>query len=375
MKYFLIAGEASGDLHAASLIEAIRRQDEDARFSFLGGDMMARAAGCAPVVHYRDMAYMGFADVIRHLGKIRRNFKAARNAIKSFAPDALILIDYPSFNLKMARYAKKSGISTFYYIPPKVWAWKKWRVKTIKKYVDHTFAIFPFEVDFYKKYDYDVTYGGNPSVGEIDKALSEVCTRDEFISRNKLQDKPLVALLPGSRLGEIRDNLRIMTEVMRRFPQYRGVVAGAPGVQGGYYRQFTHLPVVFGQTYDLLAHSRAALVTSGTATLEAALMGTPQVAMYQGGGSKLTYNIMKKVLTIPFVTLPNLIAGREVIPELLMHLCTADNASAALGKILPDRAARESQISGYADIRSALGDHDAPTAVAKAIVETVKKRK
>lgn len=367
MRYFLIAGEASGDLHAAPLISALREKDKNAEFAFLGGDKMKETAGCDPIVHYRDMAYMGFADVIRHLRKINNNFSKARNAIKDFRPDCLILIDYPSFNLRMAKYAKKAGIKVFYYIPPKVWAWKEWRVKTIKKVVDKVFAIFPFEVDFYRKHDYEAQYAGNPSVSEIDKALINVLPREQFIKKNKLQDKPLVALLPGSRLGEIRENLKIMTETMRQFPQYRGVVAGAPGVDAEYYKEYTHLPVVFGQTYDLLANARAALVTSGTATLEAALMGTPQVALYQGGGSKMLYDIMKRVLKIPFVTLPNLIAGKEIIPELLMHLCTPETAANELGRILPDRAARAAMLEGYKEMREILGDKDAPSTVADAI--------
>ncbi len=368
MKYFLIAGEASGDLHGASLISAIRRKDPQAQFSFLGGDMMAEASGAMPVIHYRDMAYMGFAEVVRHLPAIRRNFKAARKAIAEARPDCVILIDYPSFNLKMAKFARKHGIKVFYYIPPKVWAWKQWRVKTIKKVVDRVFAIFPFEVDFYARHDYDVTYGGNPSVEEVDKALKSVMPRKEFLEAHRLPDKPLIALLPGSRLGEIRENLKIMTAAMKQFPQYRGVVAGAPGVDDEYYSRFTSLPVVHGCTLDLLANSRAALVTSGTATLEAALTGTPQVALYQGGGSKTLYNIMKRVLKIDYVTLPNLIAGERVIPELLMHFCTADAAAAELGKILPDRDARRRMLDGYARIRSILGENAASDTVAAEIV-------
>lgn len=367
MKYFLIAGEASGDLHAASLINAIRRKDPQAQFAFLGGDLMAEAAAGRPAVHYRDMAYMGFVEVVKHLGDIRRNFKTARKAIAEMQPDCLILIDYPSFNLKMAKFARRRGIRVFYYIPPKVWAWKQWRVNTIKKVVDRVFAIFPFEVDFYAQHDYEVTYGGNPSVEEVDKALASATPRAEFLAAHRLPDKPLIALLPGSRLGEIRENLKIMTAAMKQFPQYRGVVAGAPGVDAEYYARFTSLPVVHGCTFNLLANSRAALVTSGTATLEAALIGVPQVALYQGGGSKTLYNIMKRVLKIDYVTLPNLIAGEQVIPELLMHFCTPDAAAAELGKILPDRDARRRMLEGYARIRSILGENAASDTVASEI--------
>lgn len=368
MKYFLIAGEASGDLHAASLITALRRKDPQAQFTFLGGDLMAEAAGTQPVIHYREMAYMGFVDVARHLPSVLRNFRTARKAIADVRPDCLILIDYPSFNLRMARFARKLGIKVFYYIPPKVWAWKQRRVKTIKKVVDRVFAIFPFEVDFYGRHDYDVTYGGNPSVEEVDKALEHVMPRQEFLAAHLLPDRPLIALLPGSRLGEIRDNLRIMTAAMKQFPQYRGVVAGAPGVDPAYYAKFTQLPVVHGHTFDLLANSHAALVTSGTATLEAALIDVPQVALYYGGGSKILYNIMKRVLKISYVTLPNLIADAPVIPELLLHFCTPDAAASELGKILPDRPPRRDMLDGYARIRSILGENSASDTVAAEIM-------
>lgn len=371
MHYFLIAGEASGDLHAAHLVTALKEADNEAKFTYLGGDKMAEAVGSQPVVHYRDMAYMGFVDVARHIGKINKNFTRARTAIKNEHPDCLILIDYPSFNLRIAKFAKKLGIKVFYYIPPKVWAWKEWRVKTMKKVVDKIFAIFPFEVEFYKKHQCEALYVGNPSVSEINSALKHVVQRAQFLASNKLQDKPIVALLPGSRLGEIRENLKIMTETMRQFPQYRGVVAGAPGVDAAYYSRYTHLPVLFGQTYDLLVNARAALVTSGTATLEAALIGTPQVAMYQGGGSKMLYNIMKRVLKIPFVTLPNLIAGKQIIPELLMHLCTPDNIAHELGLILPERPPRVAMLEGYEYMCHILGDKDAPHVVASEIINAL----
>lgn len=374
MHYFLIAGEASGDLHAASLIEALKNRDSDAQFTFLGGDLMAAAARCKPIIHYRDMAYMGFVDVAKNILKIKANFKAAREAIRNQKPDCLILIDYPSFNLKMAKFAKKLHIPVYYYIPPKIWAWKGWRIKTIKKYVDKVFAIFPFEVYFYKKYDYEVDYVGNPSVVEIAQEKSRLPERKDFIKANKLQDKPFIALLPGSRVSEIKNNLPVMVAAMKQFPQYRGVIAGAPGIDPEFYSQFSSLPVVEGQTYTLLSHSRAALVTSGTATLETALMGIPQVAMYQGGGSKMVYNIMKQILKIPFVTLPNLIANKQIIPELLIHLCTPDSVAAELGKILPDRQARQSMLEGYEYMAASLGTQHAPTVTADILFHDITQR-
>ena len=231
MKYMLLAGEASGDLHASHLITALRRKDPEARFVFLGGDKMAAAAGCEPEVHIRDMAFMGFSEVLRNLGAIKRNMATAIKALTDHRPDALILIDYPSFNLKVAARAKKLGIPVFYYISPKVWAWKEHRVKSIKKLIDRMFVIFPFEVDFYRdRHGYDVTYVGNPSLSEVDKALGEALSREDFLKKHNLRDKPLIALLPGSRTGEIRNNLGVMTAVTDRFPQYQAVIAGAPNM-------------------------------------------------------------------------------------------------------------------------------------------------
>lgn len=368
MKYFLIAGEASGDLHASELIRELKKQDPKAQFAFLGGDLMAKASGQQPVIHYRDMAFMGFTDVIRHAGKISRNFKAARQAIDDFKPDRLILIDYPSFNLKMAEYAKKKGIKVVCYISPKVWAWKEWRVKTIKKVVDQMLCIFPFEVKFYAKHGYKVEYVGNASVEEVDRKIAEAADLEHFLAKNNLQNRPIVALLPGSRLSEIKVNLPIMEDVMRRFPQYRGVVAGAPGIDPEVYSQYTTLPVVFDQTYDLLRHARAALVTSGTAILETALAGVPQVAMFRHNGSKLMHKLKDWVLSVEFVTLPNLIVGREIIPELLLEQCTADAVAEHLGRLLPERPPRQQMLSGYAQMRQSLGILPAARAAARAIL-------
>lgn len=351
----LIAGEASGDLHASHLISSLRRKDENASFLFLGGDKMAEAAGTEPIVHIRDMAFMGFSEVIRNLGAIKRNLKAAKEAITRNRPDAVILIDYPSFNLKVARTAKKLGIPVIYYISPKVWAWKEHRVKTIKRLVDKMLVIFPFEVDYYKnRHDYDVEFVGNPSVAEVDAALEEMMSREDFLKRNGLRDRPLIALLPGSRRGEIKNNLGVMTAVTDRFPQYRAVIAGAPGIAPEYYAQFTKLPVIYDQTLALLAHSRAALVTSGTATLEAALVGTPQIACYRSNGKKLAYNVMKHFIKVPFVTLPNLIANKAVIAELLVHQCTVDAVFERLVPLLRDTDQRSQMLEGYNEVRHLL---------------------
>lgn len=355
MKYMIVAGEASGDLHASHLIESLKKRDKEASFVFLGGDLMARAADTAPLVHIADMAFMGFSEVLRNLGKINENLKTAKRAVLSENPDALILVDYPSFNLKIAKAAKKAGIPVYYYISPKVWAWKEHRVKAIKKLVDKMFVIFPFEVDYYRnRHGYDVEFVGNPSVAEVDDALRKLPSRADFLKKHKLRDREIIALLPGSRIGEIRNNLSVMTQVTERFPQYRGVVAGAPNIPLEVYRRFTDLPVVYDETLTLLAHSRAALVTSGTATLEAALVGTPQVACYRSNGRKIAYDIMKRVIKVPFVTLPNLVANKEVIPEMLVHLCTPDGVFEKLAPLLRDTPQRAAMLEDYAQIRSIL---------------------
>lgn len=369
MHYFIIAGEASGDLHAAGLITALRETDPDARFTFLGGDAMAQAAGTQPVIHYSRMAYMGFSEVLRHLGTIFSNMRRTRRALADARPDCFIAVDYPSFNLKIAKTACKLGIPVYWYISPKIWAWKQWRVKDIRRVVRRMLCILPFEPEFYAGHSYPhADYVGNPSVEEIDAALAAVGPRDEFLRRHRLRDHPVIALLPGSRRGEIRCNLPVMAEVARRFPQYTIAVAGAPGIDDSFYAGLTNFPVVRGATHELLAHSHAALVTSGTATLEAALAGVPQVVTYRSNGSKLAYNLMKKLLHVSFVSLPNLIVGREIIPEQLLHLCTSDAVADRLSRLTrlnsPERTA---QTDGYAEMRRRLGGPGAASRAAAII--------
>ncbi|MDO5396247.1 MAG: lipid-A-disaccharide synthase [Bacteroidales bacterium] len=374
MKYMLIAGEASGDLHAAQVIAELKAIDRNASFIFFGGDEMALAAGRAPVVDIREMAYMGFSEVLRNLGKIRANIRSAKRLLRLWSPDALILIDYPSFNLRVAAEAKNLGIPVFYYISPKVWAWKEWRVATMKKVVTKMYSIFPFEVAYFRdRHMWDVEYVGNPSVREVDAALASAPSRAEFLEANRLRDRQLIALLPGSRLGEIKNNLDVMTDAVRRFPQYRGVVAAAPGVDVDFYKTFTTLPVVTCGAMKLLAHSHAALVTSGTATLETALAGVPQVACYRSNGSRIAYNLMKRMLSVDYVTLPNLIVGREIIPELLLHRCTADAVAQSLTPLLRDTPQRQAMMQGYSEMRACLGNGDAAHNVAIDIVATLRK--
>lgn len=376
MVYMLIAGEASGDLHASHLMASIRRHDPKAQFVFLGGDLMAAQAGREPVVHYRDMAYMGFSEVIRNIGSIRRNLKLARKVLEKVRPDCLILIDYPSFNLKVAATAHNAGIPVYYYISPKVWAWKEWRVKTIKKLVDKMFVIFPFEVEWYRsRHGMDVTYVGNPSIAEIDAAIAAAPDADEFTSRHKLRQRPIIALLPGSRRGEIRNNLPVMLKAAAAFVQYQAVVAGAPGIEPEFYAQFGKFPVVTGDTMNLLAVCRAALVTSGTATLEAALAGVPQVACYRANGSELSYKIMQRLLSVDFVTLPNLILGREAIAEKLLHQCTPVAVAEALSPLTAlTSKKRQKMLDDYKEMRAILGDGDAAENTARLIVDDLHAR-
>lgn len=318
MNYFISAGEASGDLHASQLIKALRKNDKEAGFTFLGGDLMRQAAGNAPVIHYRDMAFMGFCEVIRHLRKVLGNLSTAKKALTDGDFDALILIDYPSFNLKLAKTAANAGIPVFYYISPKVWAWKEGRVKKIRRYVSRVLSILPFEVEYYRtRHHYDITYVGNPSVGEVDEKLRDLPPIADFLRAHGLSaGKPLLALVPGSRRGEIRNNLPIMAEVAARHPDMQPVIAAAPGIDSSFYDSLSGLPRVTGATFELMARSRAALVTSGTATLEAALLGVPQVVCYRANGARISYEIFKHILKIPFVSLPNLIADREVVSEI-----------------------------------------------------------
>ena len=358
MKYFLIAGEASGDLHASHLIESLKQLDPEAQFRFLGGDMMSAQAGTQPIIHYRDMAYMGFADVVRHLGKILGFLGTARRSIDEWQPAAVILVDYPSFNLKVAKYAHNLGVPVHYFISPKVWVWKEWRVKDIRRYVNHMYCILPFEPDWYRERDYQATYVGNPTVQEVVQASKNFPDFAQFIEKFGLADKPIIALVPGSRVREIRDNLPLMLEAAARHPEYQAVIAGAPSIDDSLYRDVIGnqaVPVLRDATYPLVHHARAAIVTSGTATLETALLGTPQVACYRFNGSKLSYNFYRRLLTGKYVTLPNLIVDEPVIPELLMHLCTVDSIDSHLSQLLADSAERTAMLDGYQRLAERLG--------------------
>ncbi len=360
MRYFIAAGEASGDLHASQLIEQIRSRDPQAEFAMLGGDLMEKAAGVKPLIHYRDMAYMGFSEVLRNLSKIFGNLKRAKQGISESAPDRVVLVDYPSFNLKLAKYAHRRGIRVDYYISPKIWAWKSWRIKKIRRYVSRVLSILPFEPEWYARHGFEATYVGNPSVEEIDRRLQE-------LSPQLRQRRHMLLLVPGSRVGEIRNNLPIMDAVARQFSDYEVIVAGAPGIAPELYGQYTTYPVVTGRTFELMAQAAAALVTSGTATLECALAGTPQVVCYRANGSKLSYNLFKRILSVPFVSLPNLITGQPIVHEALLHLCTPELVASQLREVLPGAPGHQRQLDGYSRMREILGPAGAASRAADII--------
>jgi lipid-A-disaccharide synthase len=387
MHFFISAGEASGDIHAADLIAELRKAAPDATFTFLGGDLMAAAAGHAPLTHYSEMAYMGFAEVLRHLPTIAQILNKAREAINRERPDALILIDYPSFNLKLAKYAKTVlGIPVFYYISPKVWAWKEYRVKEMRRYCDKVLSILPFEVDYFRDKQLDVEYVGNPSVAEVERKKANMMSRGEMNMRFGLDgNRPLLALIPGSRKGEIRGNLPFMVETALNFPQLQPVVAAAPSMPISFYRELqipklNHIPIIENATFELMAHSEVALVTSGTATLECALLETPQVVCYRSSGKKWFYNLMSHVLKCPHISLPNLIANglrgeryaNEVVPELLMHHCNTAEMTAHLGNLLPGKPGREQMLNGYQRMKSQLTASSAPARAAASILASLR---
>lgn len=380
MKYYLIAGEASGDLHASRLMQSLRRVDGEAEFRFFGGDLMS-AAGGMRVRHYRDLAYMGFVPVLLHLRTIFRNMAFCKRDIIEWHPDVVILVDYPGFNLDIAKFLHaKTSIPAYYYISPKIWAWKEYRIKNIKRDVSELFSILPFEVPFFEgKHGYKIHYVGNPTADEVSGFLKTYTdSYDEFCSKNGLDSRrSVIALLAGSRKQEIKDNLPAMIEAASRFAdKYQLVVAGAPSISADYYAGFiSGLPVkiVYGQTYELLAHSRAAVVTSGTATLETALFNVPQVVCYETPIPKVIAFLRKHLLKVKYVSLVNLIADREVVRELVADTFSVDNIAAELSRLLPDGACRSSMLEGYAEVRRRLGDRIAPDNAAEIMVRLLKK--
>lgn len=373
MKYYLIVGEASGDLHASHLMAALRREDPQAEFRFFGGDLMAAVGGCVPVKHYRDLAYMGFVPVLLHLRTIFANMAFCKRDIVEWQPDALILVDYPGFNLSIAKYIHaRTCIPVYYYIAPKIWAWKEYRIKNIKRDVDELFSILPFEVDFFEgKHQYPIHYVGNPTLDEVVAfRASYKGTRQDFFERNGLQAKPVIALLAGSRKQEIKDNLPDMIRAASSFGGYQLVLAGAPGIDADYYRAYigdADVKVIFGQTYELLSHADAALVTSGTATLETALFRVPQVVCYHTPIGRVIAFLKRHILKVKYISLVNLIAGREVVRELVADTMTVAQIKTELGRILNDESWRREMLAGYDEVSKRLGEPGAPAKAARLI--------
>jgi lipid-A-disaccharide synthase len=339
-RFYIIAGEASGDLHGGNLVRAIKKIQPAANIRAWGGDKM-QAAGASVVKHYRDLAFMGFVEVVMNLKTILRNLDFCKKDILTFQPDVIVLIDYPGFNLRIAKWAKKQGIKVIYYISPQVWAWKENRAKAMKKSIDKMMVILPFEKEYFKnKWNWDVTYVGHPLIEEIERKKEEGATG--LVIKNadgEINQKPIIALLPGSRKQEIEKKLPVMLEVSKNFPQYQFVVAQAPSIDIGFYTTFTHqypnVSIVNNRTYDLLLQSKAALVTSGTATLETALFGVPEVVCYKG--SKLSYQIAKRIISIKYISLVNLIMDKEVIKELIQNEMNVKNITRELELLLLDQ--------------------------------------
>ena len=375
MKYFLIAGEASGDLHASNLMAALKEKDPEADFRFFGGDLM-QVVGGTLVKHYREMAFMGFIPVLLNLRTILNNMKTCQEDIRKYQPDVVILIDYPGFNLKIAKFVKTVlHLPVYYYISPKIWAWKQYRIKDFRRYVDRMFCILPFETEFFRKLDYSVDYVGNPSVDSVAQYKEKQANRsDTFMADEGLPDKPILALLAGSRRQEIKDNLPTMLEVAAAYPDYQPVIAGAPGLEPEYYKQYigNHpAKIVFGKTYDLLQHSRAALVTSGTATLETSLFRVPQVVCYYVVAGPLASFIFKHFFHTKYISLVNLIGGREIVQELFGARFSESQIQDELGRILQDPAYRKRMLDGYDEIIHTLGMPGASKRTARLIVESL----
>lgn len=377
MKYYLIVGEASGDLHASNLMAALKKEDPEAEFRFFGGDLMT-AQGGTRVKHYKELAYMGFIPVLLHLRTIFANMKHCKEDIVAYAPDVVILVDYPGFNLSIAKFVKENtSIPVYYYISPKIWAWKEYRIKNIKRDVDELFSILPFEVDFFRKHDYPVHYVGNPCVDAVTAFQdSEKESFQEFVTSNGLSDKPIIALLAGSRKQEIKDNLPDMIRAASAFPEYQLVLAGAPGIDAEYYRKYigdAKVSVIFGKTYDLLRQAEAALVTSGTATLETALFRVPQVVCYHTPIGKVISFLRKKILKVRFISLVNLVADKEVVQELVADTMTVENIRAELNRILLDKDYRQEMLDNYDRIIDILGPAGASRHAASRMVSLLKR--
>jgi len=368
MKYFIIAGEPSGDLHGSNLINSLKEEDNEAQFQYWGGDKMQAAAGNKPLKHINELAFMGFLEVVQNIVTIFQNFKICKQQITEFKPDVLILIDYPGFNLKMAKYARKNGLKVYYYISPKVWAWKQKRVYTIKENVDRMFCILPFETDFYERFDVAVDYIGNPLMDAIEKHQNEFASK---IAEN--QDQPIIALLPGSRKQEIHYILPKMLQMVKEFPNHQFVLAATNNLPKELYSELLDgidIKIEYDKTYEVLSKAEAALVTSGTATLETALLNIPQVVCYVA--NPVSYNIAKRLVNIKFISLVNLIMDREIVRELIQHDMSVEQVKLELSSIIEGGEKRRQMLNDYAVMQKMVGGAGASSRAAKLMVKYLK---
>lgn len=377
-KIYIIVGEASGDLHGSNLLKELISQNNSIEgnapieFRFWGGDLMAEAVGKPPVKHIRELAFMGFLEVVKNIGTIFKNISACKKDIAEFQPDALLLIDYPGFNIRIAEWSKNKGIKTHYYISPKIWAWKQSRVHKIKRIIDHMYVILPFEKDFYNRFDYPVEYVGNPLIDAIQQYNEIKLAPETFIQQNNLNPLPIIAILPGSRKQEVRLKLPVMLEAVKDFKDYQIVIAGAPSLDPSFYSEFVHsdsVKIVHGKTYDLLSASEVAIVTSGTATLETAILNIPEVVCYKTSG--ISYSIAKRLIKIKFISLVNLIMDKEVVKELIQHECNPVKIKQELSLILKGGKNREIMLNDYSDMREILGGGGASQKVAHSLLKTI----
>lgn len=380
MKYYLIVGEASGDLHASHLMASLRKEDAQADFRFFGGDMMSAVGGTC-VKHYRELAYMGFVPVLLHLRTIFKNMSMCKQDILNWQPDVVILVDYPGFNLKIAKFVhEQTNIPVYYYISPKIWAWKEWRIKEIKRNVNELFSILPFEVPFFEeKHHYPIHYVGNPTADEVRQFRDEYHeTFEQFVTRSNLENKPIIALLAGSRKQEIKDNLPAMIEAVSDLSDYQLVLAGAPSIDDDYYAKYIHgtrVRLVHQDTFALLSHTTAALVTSGTATLETALFNVPQVVCYETPLPHLIRFCFNHIIKVKYISLVNLIADKEIVKELLADKFKVSLIKDELVKLLPGNPSRQKMLDEYQEVRRALGDSVAPDNAARLMVQLLRNNK
>ena len=374
MKYYIISGEPSGDLHGSNLMRGLQAEDSEAQFRFWGGDKMAEVGGAENLAkHYRELSFFGIAQVLRNLKTIFGQIDECKRDIETYNPDVVILIDYPSFNMRIAKWAKERGTKVYYYIAPKVWAWKEWRVKSIRKYVDRLYTIFPFETEYFRSKGIEPVFCGNPLCDSIAQYKAQMPSREEFLREGELDKRPIVALLAGSRRSEIKDNLADMVAISQNFPQYQFVVAAVPWIERELYDKIladTAIKVVCNKTYDTLFYAEAAIVTSGTATLETALIGTPEIVMYHV--PKLYEWLQPIVLKIPYISLVNINLNRECVREIVVNKIDVESASEELRSILEGGIKRAKMLADFAELQEMMGGEGSSRRVAQDIVKTLK---